>query len=625
PWGTPEEESHHWYEVGHWVKSFVWDGLIVDGIWGTIKGLGTLVGFQGLDAMGQAWKGLAQLATGLLIMSVPVVGAAYMMAPDDKLPSWLRDSRTAVKETGKALVAWDEWGKNPARAAGAVTFNVVTTVFTGGAGAGVAGAGKAGAVAKTLSALSKAGKAIDPMTYITKGAGAGLTKLGDVMAGLKGVGNIDIPPLPANAFELPDGAVKLPDGNFGIPPGATIPDGAVRVSDTTFKLPEGAVTVPQGTVKLPTEAGVPAQYMDPKGNILDGQGTVIQHADDAPKPLDPNARPAELPRIETPVREPALVGANLGDLGRGGADDLGRGPSASHEPPGGSGHTEGPGGGDHTPGAGGHTEAPGAGGSELPAGGHGDGPGSTGDGPGNPPNDPPNGPPGSGAGDSPHDWERPADRNQPVERGGPLEQQVRDQLRGSKVKPGDLDSVLDNLGQHPNGAEIADTIASGRFKGVEGYDQVVSSLSHADKMSGGIEQLRLGNRLHANGVEGISFEVKGGSEIKPGVVTGKDTDLDVMARDADGKVHGYQFKDVQNPKKVVGKIFSNLKQLDESGADFKTFVVDTKGTLADLADQRTAQRLTDVYGKTNVQFVIRVEDGVLTIPPGGTFMPKGAL
>ncbi|NGO81871.1 hypothetical protein G6045_40440, partial [Streptomyces sp. YC504] len=42
PWGTPEEESHHWYEVGHWVKSFVWDGLIVDGIWGTIKGLGTL-------------------------------------------------------------------------------------------------------------------------------------------------------------------------------------------------------------------------------------------------------------------------------------------------------------------------------------------------------------------------------------------------------------------------------------------------------------------------------------------------------------------------------------------------------------------------------------------------------
>ncbi|WP_180685252.1 hypothetical protein, partial [Streptomyces gossypiisoli] len=74
-----------------------------------------------------------------------------------------RDSRTAMKETGKALVAWDEWGKNPARAAGAVTFNVLTTVFTGGAGAGVAGAGKAGAVARVLGTTARA---IDPMTYI---------------------------------------------------------------------------------------------------------------------------------------------------------------------------------------------------------------------------------------------------------------------------------------------------------------------------------------------------------------------------------------------------------------------------------------------------------------------------
>ncbi|KOG35497.1 hypothetical protein, partial [Streptomyces resistomycificus] len=67
-----------------------------------------------------------------------------------------------------------------------VTFNVLTTVFTGGAGAGVAGAGKAGAVAKVLSAAGKAGKVIDPMTYIAKGAGAGLSKIGDISAALKG-------------------------------------------------------------------------------------------------------------------------------------------------------------------------------------------------------------------------------------------------------------------------------------------------------------------------------------------------------------------------------------------------------------------------------------------------------
>ncbi|MFI5679319.1 ADP-ribosyltransferase [Streptomyces cellulosae] len=238
PWGDPVEEKHHWYEVGHWVKSFVWDGLIVDGIWGTIKGLGTLVGFGGWDAMGQAWKGLAQLATGLAIASIPGVGTAFWLVPDDKLPSWIRDSRTAMKETGKALVAWDEWGKNPGRAAGAVTFNVLTTVFTGGAGAGVSGAGKAGAVAKVLSVAGKAGKVIDPMTYIAKGAGAGLSKIGDIAKGLRGVGNIDIPTLPDGSVHLPSGHLMDPNGNL-ISPNGSIDTTPVHYETNTPSVPHG--------------------------------------------------------------------------------------------------------------------------------------------------------------------------------------------------------------------------------------------------------------------------------------------------------------------------------------------------------------------------------------------------
>ncbi|MEU7433433.1 hypothetical protein AB0B07_21775 [Streptomyces sioyaensis] len=58
---------------------------------------------------------------------------------------------------------------------------------------------------------------------------------------------------------------------------------------------------------------------------------------------------------------------------------------------------------------------------------------------------------------------------------------------------------------------------------------------------------------------------------------------------------------------------------------FKTFVVDTKGTLADHQALRAQQRLTEVYGNTNIQFIIRVEDGVLIIPPNGKFMPEGTL
>ncbi|MFD7132677.1 hypothetical protein [Streptomyces sp. NPDC059894] len=335
PWGDPVEEKHHWYEVGHWVKSFVWDGLIVDGVWGTIKGLGTLVGFGGWEAMGQAWKGLAQLATGLVLTGMPLVGAAFWALPDDKLPSWLRESRTAMKETGKALVAWDEWGKNPARAAGAVTFNVLTTVFTGGAGGAVAGAGKAGAVAKVLSVAGKAGRAIDPMTYIAKGAGAGLSKIGDITKALKGVGNIEIPKLPDNAVTLPEGTVMLPDGTVRLPEGAVVPAGAAKLPDGSVKLPEDVPVLPEGSTKLPTGPGAPARYWDPEGNLLDERGNVLQKAEDGPGDIvdqpDPGspAAGADVPRVDSPVREPALVGAapNTADNAAGAAQHVNLGNS----------------------------------------------------------------------------------------------------------------------------------------------------------------------------------------------------------------------------------------------------------------------------------------------------------
>ncbi|QYX79671.1 hypothetical protein [Streptomyces akebiae] len=617
PWGDPVEESNPWY----YIHEHAWDftvGFVVDGVWGTIKGLGTLVGFNGWDAAGQAWVGLGKLATGIVITAVPVVGAAYWLAPDDKLPSWLRDSRTAVVETGKALIAYDEWGKNPARAAGAVTFNVLTTIFTGGAGGAVAGAGKAGAIAKAISFAGRAGKIVDPMTYLTKGVGATAVKISDVMASLRGI---------------TDGThIRLGEGTYQIADPPTIAD----------DLPAGLT--PENSVRMETPQGE-VVYLDTRTLVVhNADGTVRESLDAIRHEGTAAERGVDVPRPETElvgagakvgdggtavgrVGDNGSPGGRADDLPGGRADDLGRGPAGSHETPGGGGGGETPRGGPaETPAGHGHGGTPGSGGADGPGGGGADGPGG-GDGPGSgPPQDPPG---GTGAGDDgvndPGGWERPDGDPQPFERGGHLEDQVRQQMRGTKVKPGDLERVLDNLAGHPAGREIAETIASGRFDGAAGFDQTVSSLAHADKMSGGIEQLRLGNRLYESGVRDISFEVKGGFEIKPGVRTGEGTDLDVMARDAAGNVHGYQFKEVANPKKTVKKIFDNMQQLAQSGADFKTFVVDTKGTMADHAAMRTAQRLTDVYGKTDVQFIIRVEDGVMRIPPDGTFMPEAAL
>ncbi|MFB7957156.1 hypothetical protein ACFYXP_18790, partial [Streptomyces sp. NPDC002466] len=227
---------------------------------------------------------------------------------------------------------WDEWGKNPGRAAGAVTFNVLTTVFTGGAGGAAAGAGKAGAVAKVLSVAGKTGKFIDPMTYIAKGAGSGLSKIGDITKGLKGIENIEIPKLPDNAVTLPDGSTMLPDGTFHLPDGAKVPDGGIELPNGTVKFPDDAPVLPEGTTKLPTAADDPIQYVDRDGNLLGKNGDVVQHAKDAPSPDNLHT--------DLPVREPALVGAHTADnVGHVGDDAFGGTNRPADQPAGnGSGH-----------------------------------------------------------------------------------------------------------------------------------------------------------------------------------------------------------------------------------------------------------------------------------------------
>ncbi|MFI0962627.1 hypothetical protein ACH4S8_14665 [Streptomyces sp. NPDC021080] len=239
PWGkTVEKERHGLDWLGHQAWEFG-KGFVVDGVWGTVKGLGTLVGFDGLDAMGQAWDGLGKLATGLAISTTPLA-TAYWMAPDDVLPSYLRDSRNAVKETGKALVAYDEWGKNPARASGAVTFNVLTAIFTDGAGA----AAKGGAAARTLSVLGKAGRLVDPITYIGKAAKFGTVKVADLFTSLKNVHTGAYTDVITGAGKVqPDGSILKTAENVPVVVGHHIewPDG------TRLNLDDGSVVKADGT------------------------------------------------------------------------------------------------------------------------------------------------------------------------------------------------------------------------------------------------------------------------------------------------------------------------------------------------------------------------------------------
>ncbi|WP_308405812.1 hypothetical protein [Streptomyces sp. 404i] len=368
PWGDPVKESTPWYHVHEHTWDFV-KGFAVDGVWATVKGLGTLVGFDGWDAAKQAWTGLGNLTTGVIL----TVAAPHVLwlTPEDKLPGFARDARKAMTETGKALIAYDEWGENPARAGGAVTFNVLTTVFTGGAGGGVSGAGKAAVAAKALSFANKAGRFVDPTTYLFKGAGAGLTKISDVMAGLRGTGSIEIPTLPPGAITLPDGGFKLADGTLHLPEGAALPDGAFEIPRNSVKLPagaeipagavdlgdgvvhlpegvtppagslpiqEGTLKLPEGTTALPEgtfkdfDAEGNVVHLDRQGNILGEDGTLKQHHTAAQRensPVDSSAK--------SHADQPATVGSgrtdapgvgsrtSTGDVDNGGSDRHGAG------------------------------------------------------------------------------------------------------------------------------------------------------------------------------------------------------------------------------------------------------------------------------------------------------------
>ncbi|MEU6119598.1 ADP-ribosyltransferase, partial [Streptomyces sp. NPDC047117] len=68
---------------------------------------------------------------------------------------------------------------------------------------------------------------IDPMTYVAKGAGASLSKIGDIAKSIKGIGKVDLPTMPDGSLHLPDGQLPQTGGHLpaanGIPTSPSVP------------------------------------------------------------------------------------------------------------------------------------------------------------------------------------------------------------------------------------------------------------------------------------------------------------------------------------------------------------------------------------------------------------------
>ncbi|MER5968660.1 hypothetical protein ABT112_02760 [Streptomyces sp. NPDC002055] len=214
PWGSPVAQTYDALDIGHHLKSFFWDGIVVDNIVAGVQGLGRLVGIGG--SASDAWSQLGDIAGGVgQYTAAPyeaLMELALGEAPED--PDVTRQ-KEAAREFGKALVAWDMWGENPTRASATVAFNALT--FGAGPLAIAAKGGKAGTAAKTAATAAKVGEYIEPLSAAFKIGGktaSSLPKMSEVTAKIQAAFETSAPQRLHSDLELNGARVRIQDGEF---------------------------------------------------------------------------------------------------------------------------------------------------------------------------------------------------------------------------------------------------------------------------------------------------------------------------------------------------------------------------------------------------------------------------
>ncbi|MEX0152055.1 hypothetical protein [Microbacterium sp. LMI1-1-1.1] len=305
PWGAEVERTEGCGEAtAKFVfKDFLWEGIAVGGVWGTITGLGTLVlgynpetgEFFSGDAYGAAWGNLGLIAFSGVANS-PLLGPLFASDAAMEatgmggfLPQEVRDFKAKADEaalnTGKALIAWDKWQDDPGTALGESVFNIGTALIPVG-GAAVAGVKTASTAASVVSKMAKVVDFVDPAALAMNGAmrlgGAGLHSL-DGLIGRLGSNATD-------GFHL-----NTPDTPF-IADDAT---SALRALDDAG--------VDLGTVTARVEDGIPVYEFPPTAEIPSGRIEMPAGSFDTVRGGDVPVRADG--GMSAPVREPELVTA----------------------------------------------------------------------------------------------------------------------------------------------------------------------------------------------------------------------------------------------------------------------------------------------------------------------------
>lgn len=301
PWGTPEADDGGFLGV-------LWSGvkgIVVDGAWGDVLGLVSLVGLStsgwSFQTMKDSWGGLANLT---------VFGYVDEVVGGEMSP-W--EATTTVwgnwGEVGKGVVAWDQWDDNPARAGGQLIYNVVTlpiAVTKAAKGAGAVGhaadAGRAAGTAGDAGRISRIGRGVaDTFTR--------MPTVDEIARNAARKFNIPLPhfgPAPAIAGDAPVGGHRFdvetpaprgpdtthtntgPGRDSAPPPERAMSQDAGRAADPPP--PRGA---PEGSAAAASDPGKPPDT--PTGS------------DPAGGTADPNSHRPD--RESAPERSPALADA----------------------------------------------------------------------------------------------------------------------------------------------------------------------------------------------------------------------------------------------------------------------------------------------------------------------------
>lgn len=372
PWGSSVPRKDHCPKsaaVG--VKRFVWDGVVVDGLWGTVTGLGLLVGIDGTgwhwETMRDSWEGMSALIgnNGDGTWSWGTAGEAWL-------------------GLGKGLIAYDTWGDDPARAAGGAVFNIATILIPAGAavtGTKTAGAaaGNAGRVANLFAKGARIVDFTDPVALTVRGAKVVVPKIGDLAVSLRtvinGLAEVEVPRIPdtpttidvppgAHGLDVPPGADDAPPVRTPQEPSADAPSSGVPDADTPAPVREPEPVMAGGAETPPPAGGALDEALDsaPPDSTPDqpANGTGSDASPDpstAPGGVGHGAddlvqSPGTAPGTSTPVDAPTTGGHPDAPSGTGGA---------ASETPGGAPRGDGPNGdaGPGAPGSGAADDLPG--------------------------------------------------------------------------------------------------------------------------------------------------------------------------------------------------------------------------------------------------------------------------